>query len=321
MASLCIKRRGEYLKSVLLEKQYKENWNCDNLEYLVNLLDKLYGAIDIKNPSKRIRIDCETEQYIFSKNKKIYRHIEQGRPEYFTESSWYLHKETENCKKEQYGHFNLYYESRISKEGVGYLNFIENYIANVSNLLMLSNPAKIDIYIVNEKILTNLFGDDTVTGFFDPLKSKIYIDKLDIHATHEITHALVNQWGIYTNLFCNEGIAEAFKRPIIIPENYIYQIRSFEDIYFDWDDLNQQKYGVGGLFFRFLFQKYGLYMIKEICKDAQNAGMEKTEFVIKKITGEENISQKFVSWVKNMDFENEDWYFRRADKGFAYEIM
>ena len=292
-------------------------WKCGNLAYLINFLKKNYGNCDMKNPTEIIDIGGGCKQYVWSEGKRkvIYVYEDNENIEYFTKSTWNLFLLTLEYKKVEYKNINIFFKKILPQNIINNINFLENYIENISRLMRINALSKIEIYVIEKKTLLQVFGNDKITGFFDPLKGKIYIDELNIEATHEVTHSLMHQWGICTNLFCSESVAECFKRPIIIPKQIIRQINSFSEIYFNWNTLKKENYGIGGLFFRFLFITYGINTIKKICTKLADAGEKETEIIIKKITNEPRIIQKFVEWNEKMDYENIDWYFQLYKKG------
>ena len=306
-------RQDMLLKSTL--KNMERKWKCSNSVFLDSFLYQNYNDIDIDNPTYSITIDDQTTKLVFNTNnvrKIIYRRVDINSVEYYTKSSWFLFSLTKNYKKVVCNHIVLYYDQQF--DDLGSIEFIENYIDTISNLLLINSCVEIEIYLIPQKAFRTLFNSDDVTGFFDPLKGKIYLDKLDHHATHEIIHRLIDTWGIYPNLFCSEGIAECFKKPIEIPDKYIENIKLFADIFFDRDEINRERYGVAGLFFRYIYTQYGILTVWKICKNSYGSNCEQTEKIIKEETGNDSIVYSFVEWFGLLDLNKQDWYFQNNYK-------
>lgn len=289
-------------------------WKCKNTAYLEAFLEKNYGDVDIDSPAEVLDIDERCKKLVFQTDgrKVIYQYSWQSEFEYHTAVSWYLFSNILNYKKAEFSHLIISFNNDIS-DCQKTIRFLEKYVLDMSKLLLLNSCPEVEIFILPDEIFRNLFGNNCVTGFFDPLKGKIYLDRVDAHATHEILHALANQWGICMNTFCHESLAECFKRPLGIPNHSICNIKQFYEIFFDRENLTNKSYGIGGLFFRFIFKHYGIKAIKTICVNSLNADCEQTNQIIKEATGENNIVPLFVEWFTKLDVRNEDWYFQRID--------
>lgn len=291
-------------------------WKCDNIAYLTFFLGKYYGGVDLDKPSEIYYISENEEKrvYFFNGEKKVIYKLRSEGEEYFTNSTLYLHKATCYFDKKEFDEFIIHFNSGIVNKVTISIEFLNQYINMVAKILGIRRYKKIKIYLISKEVIKNLFRTEAITGFFDPLKCKIYIDSLDIHVTHEIIHALMHEWGIWTNLFCYEGIAEAFKKPIELPVKEISRISSFSDIFFTWETLSNEKYGKGGLFFRFLFEMYGTEKVKMICCIVNNnENIEEIEEIIKSKCNP-NIISEFRTWYNNKNWDVVDWYFQNTIK-------
>ncbi len=274
-------------------------------------MNRYYNNVDWKSLEEVEDIGCCCKKLYYGRSKKpIYYYKEEHFSEYFTKELWYIFRETSNYHHKEFKTFFLYFNKELKECWLKIIAFLDKYVHNITKCMNVPLLPKIEIYIISNAVMDNLFGSRRVSGFFDPLKDKIYLDDLDINATHEIIHSIMNKWGISANLFCNEGMAECFKRPIDIPRDYILDINSFRDIFFDWVNLSKESYGVGGLFFRYLYKKYGVKMIKKICEKSNGANSEKMEYVIKSFTKNNRIENDFVEWFRQIEIEREDWYFQ-----------
>ncbi len=292
----------------------QDRWKCKNTAYLEVFLEKNYGDVDIDNPEEVLDIDEHCKKLVFrtGSRKVIYQHSWLNELEYHTSATWYLFSNVLNYKKAKFGHLIISFDDDFStcKKTI---SFLENYVIRISKLFLLDSCPEVEMFILPDEVFRNLFENNCVTGFFDPLKGKIYLDRLDMHATHEILHALANQWSVCMNVFCHESLAECFKRPLGIPNHGICNIRKFDEIFFDCENLTNKSYGIGGLFFRFIFIHYGIKVIYTICANSLDADCEQTNQIIQEATGESNIVQLFVEWSTKLDVRNEDWYFQRIN--------
>ena len=305
-------RQGNPLNSMIKDTQ--RQWKCNNPAFLNAFLARNYPGVD--NPTDSIQVDDHTTKLIFETNngkKVIYQYVNALSTEYFTKSSWYLFSITKDYHKAEFDRFVVFYDQTL--ENLRFVKFIENYIDTISDILLLESNVKVEIYILPKDVFNTLFTSDEVTGFFDPVKGKVYVDKLDYHATHEIVHSLMNQWGIYPNVFCSEGMAECFKKPIEIPAMYIKNVKSFSDVFFDRNGITRERYGVAGLFFRYIFEQYGVSTIQEICKKSFDANCEKTEEIIMEETHNNSFLQSFVEWFEKLDLDSQNWYLQNELRG------
>lgn len=288
-----------------------EYWNCKNTAYLEGLLEKYFSNTDWDSVEESEIVDSNCKKIRFKGCYKAIYCFEkcQTYQEYFTKETWHLFQETKNYHIKSFNTFILFYEKNFNEKWLKCIAFIDDYIFKISNIMGVSILPKIDINIISKDVMRSMFATESISGFYDPLKDKIYLDDLDVFATHEITHAIMNKWGIRTNIFCNESLAECFKKPICIPREYINNIRTFKDIFFDWKSLCVEKYGVGGLFFRFIFEEYGINIIKKICIASCDADMQKTYDIIKSTTKDSSFVNSFVQWFKRKKLDREDWYF------------
>lgn len=297
-----------------------KTWKCRNAEYLTHFLTEIIGEIAIDTPDEVYKVNDHVEKKVYYANgkKKIIFFEKKGNEiELFTNKTWYLKNMTNGFRSLVCRGFILYYdESFFSKQFID-LVFLEQYIETIAELLKVELKEPIKLYIVHKDVFKNVFGNEDITGFFEPLKGNIYVDCIDVNATHEIVHAIMHEWGLWPHLFCCEGIAESFKKPICFPIERINKLMSFEEMFFAWENLGEELYGTAGLFFRFLFQKYDVDVIKGVCRELKWKNNIDAKFVFHRATGSNNIIKEFITWFEENNWENVDWYYTRNRSNYG----
>lgn len=287
-------------------------WRCSNTVYLKEFINRNYEGINLHAPVEVIWISDDTSVYQFHSDDKvikIYGVNTVSGVEFFDYKTWQLHKITKDFKKTEFKNFIIYSNKEVNDENLDYAEFIERYIDYLGSIFGRKKGIKININIFSAEDFFKVLNTYDIDGFFDPLKGKIYTNIIDYGLTHEIVHSILNEFDMWPNIFCQEGVAEAFKKPLQVPLELMKSIQNFSNLYFDWYNLTGEKYGMGGLFFRFIFQRYGFGRIKNICMQTQGADLLKTEEIISKILKNGYFIKDFRKWFLDKNWDEENWFF------------
>lgn len=307
------------IKKILSKIHKMEYWNCINQEIFSDFKLKrlffkniLFRKLFIKNINKNIDLYC-----IYSKfNLRVIVSVNRSNNviEFFTNLQFYLDYSTSGFKKKSFDNYIILYgrNSKLSDKDFEF-KFIDEYIIKMCRIFNIKLVKKIEIYVLERSFFKKIFHSNGVTGFFDEIKSKIYVDDINLYVTHEIIHAILNNYNHKLNIFINEGIAEAFKKPLNADHINIDTNISFSDIYFNnINELTVKKYFLAGMFFRYIYCIYGLDKLLAVIDVNENdISLFKNKLVL--ILEDIFFERNFNLWLLNLNFNNIDWFFLEGD--------
>lgn len=303
-------------KSILSKINNKQYWKCFNQDIFNDFKEKklflknvIFKKIFFENFDKNLNL-----YYIYNNfNLKVMVLVKESNKiaEFYTPLQFYLEYNTFHFKKEVFNTYIVFYNEEFKLSDKNFeCRFIDDYIIRICKIFNIKLHKKIEIYVLERKNFEKIFNSSNVTGFFDQIKSKIYVDDIDLYIAHELIHAIFNNYKKRLNIFINEGLAEAFKKPLNIDCLMEKNSFSFSDIYFNSiDELTVEKYALSGMFFRYIYCVYGLDILSQVI-NIQDNDLDLFKNKLEIILDDKFFENNFNLWFFNLNLDDVDWFFK-----------